>query len=161
MVAPWVENEMTTVDLKDKRLNKRLQEVLSQLGAHPRASIPAACGGHAEMTAAYRLFDNPKATFSSVLGPHEVATQKRIARQKVALLGQDTTEVDATRPGQQMEGAGPLDGNARRGLLLHPLHGFTPDGTPLGTLDALVWAREEGVKCASLSRAERAAPPST
>ncbi len=57
MVAPWVLDEMKTADLKDKRLNRRLREVLSQLGGHPTASIPAACGGHAEMTAAYRLFD--------------------------------------------------------------------------------------------------------
>jgi len=45
MLAPWVTDEMKTVDLKDKRLNDRLGEVLSQLGGHPTASIPAACGG--------------------------------------------------------------------------------------------------------------------
>ncbi|MCH8992322.1 MAG: transposase, partial [Acidobacteria bacterium] len=52
MVSPWVLDEMKTVDLKDKRLNKRLTEVLSQLGGQPTASIPAACGGYAETTAA-------------------------------------------------------------------------------------------------------------
>jgi hypothetical protein len=46
---------MKSVDLKDKRLNERLQHVLSQLSGHPTASIPAACGGYAEMTAAYRM----------------------------------------------------------------------------------------------------------
>ncbi len=54
MAVPWVLDEMKTADLKDKRLNDRLSEVLSQLGGHPTASIPAACGGHTEMTAAYR-----------------------------------------------------------------------------------------------------------
>jgi len=58
MVESWMTGEMESVDLKDKRLNKRLTEVLSQLSAHPTASIPAACGGYAEMAAAYRLFDN-------------------------------------------------------------------------------------------------------
>jgi len=160
MVAPWVVNEMARVDLKDKRLDNRLCEVLSQLGAHPTASIPAACGGHAEMTAAYRLFDNPKATFTGIQEPHQVATRQRIAEQAVVLLAQDTTEVDLTRPEQQVVGAGPLDGGTRRGALLHLLHAFTPDGTPLGTLDALVWTRDdEGVTCASLSRAERVAIP--
>ncbi len=159
MVIPWVLDEMKTVDLKDKRLNCRLQEVLSQLGAHPTASIPAACGGHAEMTAAYRLFDNDHATFGAILGPHTDATRKRIASHPVVLLVQDTSEIDLTRPEQQVAGAGPLDGGARRGVFLHPLHAFTPDGTPLGTVDALTWVREEEVVCASLSRGERAAMP--
>lgn len=150
---------METADLKDKRLNDRLREVLSQLGGRPAFSIPAACGGHAEMTAAYRLFDNEKATFESILQPHMDATRKRMADQAVVLAVQDTTEVDVTRPAQQVAGAGPLDGGARRGLLLHPLHCFTPDGTPLGTVHAQQWVRAEEVINASLSRAERAAIP--
>ena len=52
MLASWVLDEMQTADLKDQRLNHRLATVLSQLGECPMASIPAACGGHAEMTAA-------------------------------------------------------------------------------------------------------------
>ena len=39
------------------------------------------------------------------------------------------------------------------------MHAFTPDGTPLGTVHATAWVREEGTVCASLSRAERAAIP--
>jgi hypothetical protein len=159
MVAPWVSNEMATVDLKDKRLNNRLREVLSQLSGHPTASIPTACGGHAEMTAAYRLFDNEKATVEGILRPHADATRQRVAQHGVVILAQDTTEVDVTRPEQQVKGAGFLDGSARRGALLHALHAFTPDGTPLGTLHALAWVRAEEVVCASLSRSERAAMP--
>ena len=49
MVVPWVLDEMKTADLKDRRLNNRLREVLSRLGGHPTLSIPAACGGHTEM----------------------------------------------------------------------------------------------------------------
>ena len=159
MVAPWVVDEMKTANLKDKRLNARLKEVLSQLGGRPTASIPAACGGHAEMTAAYRLLDNDKATFDAILQPHIDATRERIAAHPVVLLVQDTSEIDMTRPTQQVAGAGPLDGGGRRGALLHPLHAFTPDGTPLGTVDVRTWIREEEVVCASLSRAQRAAKP--
>jgi hypothetical protein len=159
MATPWVINEMRTADLNDKRLNNRLQEVLSQLAAHPTASIPAACGGRADMVAAYRLFDNEKATFQNILRPHADATRQRIAAQGVVVLVQDTSEVDVTRPHRQMEGAGPLDGDSRRGALLHPLHAFTPDGTPLGTISATAWVRQEETVCASLSRAERAATP--
>ena len=160
MVVPWVLDEMKTADLKDKRLNNRLKDVLSQLGGHPTASIPAACGGHAEMTAAYRLFDNEKATFEAILQPHIDATRQRIALHSVVVVAQDTSEIDVTRPEQRVTGAGPLDGGARWGALLHPLHAFTPDGTPLGTLHALTWVRgEPDERCASLSRSQRAAIP--
>ena len=121
MMAPWVVDEMKAADLKDKRLDNRLREVLSQLGAHPTASIPAACGGYAEMAAAYRLFDNEKATFASILRSHSEVTRERMAQQSVAVLAQDTTEVDVTRPGQGVAGAGPLDGGARRGGAVAPV----------------------------------------
>lgn len=159
MLPAWVMDEMKTVSLNDKRLDERLRVVLSQLAEHPTASIPAACGGHAEMTAAYRLFDNEKATFEKILEAHADATRQRIAAQPVVVFVQDTSEIDLTRPQKRVSGAGPLDGGARVGALLHPLHAFTPDGTPLGTLDAMAWAREEGRKCANLSRAQRAAIP--
>jgi hypothetical protein len=158
MLAAWVLEEMKTANLADKRLNKRLQTVLAQLAEHPMASIPAACGGHAEMTAAYRLFDNEKATFTKILEAHGEATRERIAAQPVVVLAQDTTEVDLTRP-QPMSGVGPLDGGARVGALLHLLHAFTPDGTPLGTTQAMAWTRNEAGKCAGLSRRARLTTP--
>jgi hypothetical protein len=159
MLAPWVIAEMKTAELNDKRLNDRLREVLSQLADRPTASIPAACGGRAEMVAAYRLFDNDKATFDNVLQAHRDATRDRMAAQPLVLLVQDTTEVDLTRPEQQVVGAGPLDGESRRGALLHLLHAFTPDGTPLGTAWGTAWVRDEEVGCSRLSRAQRAATP--
>jgi hypothetical protein len=143
MLAPWVADEMKTAELHDKRLNQRLCVILNALAQHPTASLPAACGGRAELEAAYRFFDNEKTTFDKVLQPHFEATRRRMAAQKVVLFVQDTTEVDLTRPQQQVLGAGPLDGSNRRGAFLHPLHAFAPDGTPLGTVAAEAWAREE------------------
>ena len=66
-----------------------------------------------------------------------------MAEQAVVILVQDTTEIDLTRPQQQVIGAGPLDGSPRRGMFLHVLHALTPDGTPLGTVDATVWTRSD------------------
>jgi hypothetical protein len=143
MWTPWVEDELQTVDLKDKRLDTRLGEVLSQLSARPEAGLPQAAGGRTELTALYRLFDNPKASFEAVLAPHVAATRRRVAAEPWVLVPQDTTELDVTRPASAVTGVGPLGGGSRRGLLVHVLHAFTPDGTPLGTLDAQWLAREE------------------
>jgi hypothetical protein len=153
--------EMSTTDLNDPRLNRRLQEVLSQLAAHPTASIPAACGGRAEMEAAYRLFDNERVTFDNVLQSHQEATRRRMAEQRVVVLAQDTTDIDLTRPQQPVKGAGPLSSEGSRvGALLHLLSAFTPDGTPLGTVHAQAWTREEAApRRQSLTQAQRHATP--
>jgi Transposase DNA-binding/Transposase Tn5 dimerisation domain len=143
MLAPWVIEEMKRVDLGDARLNARLFKLLDEFGSRPTASIPAACGGYAEMAAAYRFCDNEKVTFSKVLQPHIEATRVRVAANPVVLMVQDTTEIDVTRPMQQVKGAGPLDGDSRRGALLHVLHAFTPDATPLGTVGAEVLIRDD------------------
>lgn len=160
MLAPWIAEELKTADLKDRRLNQRLAEVLSQLAAHPTASIPAACGGRAEMEAAYRLFDNDEVTFENILQSHQEATQRRIASQGVVIAAQDTTEIDFTRPQTQVRGAGPLSDGDRRGAFLHLLHAFTPDGTALGTVAATPWIREEGPSLQqSLTPAQRKKRP--
>ena len=144
MIAPWARDEVAGARFGDKRLDERFAILLSDLGDRPILSIPAACGGRAEMEAAYRFFDNDKVTFEKVIEPHVSQTKERMAEQKVVLLVQDTTEVDLTRPDQEVEGAGELDG-PRRGVLLHAMHAFSPDALPLGTAWAEVLNRTEGV----------------
>ena len=136
MVAAWAEQEMKSVDLGDERLDARIAIVLSDLGNHPNESIPAACKGRAEMQAAYRFFDNDKVSFEKVLAPHIRQSLQRMAGHETVLLVQDSSEIDLTRPEQAVAGAGRLD-QSRQGIVVHPLHGFTPDGTPLGT----AWAQ--------------------
>ena len=133
MIAPWAREEMATADLNDKRLNHRLLQVLSDLGERPTASIPAACGGHNETVAAYRFFDNDKVTYDKVLQPHYTCTRQRVAAQATVLFIQDTTEMDLTRPQQQVAGAGPMGHATRRGAFAHLVEAFTTDGTPLGS----------------------------
>ena len=105
MIAPWAQDETAGANLGDTRLNQRLAEVLSSTGNHPTLSIPAACRGRAEMTAAYRFYDNDKVTLAKVLEPHIQQTRTRCAAQPVVLAVQDTSEVDVTRPEQQWLGS--------------------------------------------------------
>ena len=135
MCAPWAVEEATGANFGDKRLNDRMAVVLSDLGTRPNVSIPAACKGRSEMHAAYRFFANKSVTFEKVLEPHVQRTLQRMSGQETALLIQDTTEIDLSRPNSVVCGVGNLDG-VRRGILLHEMQAFTPDGTPLGT----VWA---------------------
>jgi hypothetical protein len=133
--------------------------LLSALGNRPNLSIPAACGGKAEIAAAYRFFDNEKVTFDKVLEAHITRTLERLRGQKTVLLVQDTTEIDLTRPEREVAGAGTLDG-VRPGVLLHEMQAFGPDGVPLGTVWAEVINRTEGVSHASRKkRSERQRTP--
>ena len=144
MIAPWAIEEVGASNLGDARLDERLVVLLSDLGSRPNLSIPAACGGRAETKAAYRFFDNDKTTFEKVIEPHIANSKARMAQQELVLLVQDTSEIDVTRPEQEVEGAGELDG-PRRGVLLHEMLAFTPDRIPLGTVWAELLNRTEGV----------------
>lgn len=154
MVAAWAQQEAGSVDLGDERLDARMAILLSDLGNRPNLSIPSACRGRAEMQAAYRFFDNDKVSFQKVLAPHARRTLERMAEQPVVLLVQDTSEIELTRPQMEVEGVGELDG-FRRGILLHALHGFTPDGTPLGTVWSEQLNRTEGVSHEATARKEQ------
>ena len=63
MSTEWIHQELETVDLNDKRLDRRFGEVLLALSQQPNVSIPAACGGYAETMAAYRFFSNEKGNY--------------------------------------------------------------------------------------------------
>jgi hypothetical protein len=134
--------ELSDAHFGDRRLSKRLGRIADRLAKQPNLSIPGATEGRAEMEAAYRFFDNGKVTPAAIVAPHIVSTRQRIAAVEVALLVQDTTELDLTRPEQQMQGVGPLDCESRFGLHYHPLLGFTAEGLCLGTLWSKTWARE-------------------
>lgn len=142
MVSQWVMDELEDVELIDRRLEQRFRKLLDRLSQASTASIPAACDDRAEMVAAYRFFDNDNVQFDNVLQPHIESSYQRVAKQPVALLVQDTTELDLTRPHSEVEGAGPLQHGERCGALLHLLHAFTAEGTPLGTMFAEAWTRE-------------------
>jgi hypothetical protein len=154
MIAPWASEEMATVDLGDERLDRRAELLLSTLGGRPNLSIPAACNGRAEQKAAYGFFDNDKVTFEKVLEPHVACTRARMAEHATILVVQDTTEVDLKRPAQQVVGVGELD-EARPGFLLHEMHAFTIEGTPLGTVWAEILNRTEGVSHAPPAEKQR------
>ena len=136
-------DEVLGASFGDKRLDERLGTVAEEFASHPNVSIPAATSGRAEMEAAYRFFNNAKVTPEKILEPHFQATRKRIAQHDMVLLVQDTTELDLTRPEQQVRGAGPMDSEARRGAFLHPLEAFDLNAIPLGMAWQKSWTRDE------------------
>lgn len=154
-------DEVHGADLGDVRLSKRLTKIVERLGGLPQSSIPGATDGRAEMEAAYRFFDNSKVSPAAISEPHRQATLERARQSDVVLLVQDTTELDVTRPGQQVAGAGPMDCESRRGGFYHPLMAFAGEGLALGTVWSKSWCREKieaGRSSAEKERAKKNTP---
>jgi len=142
MSACTLSDELCGCDFGDARLNKRACKVIDALGQRPNISIPAALTGRADIEACYRLMDNEKITPDKVLKPHADATYKRIEQEDYVLIVQDTTEIDLTRPQQQVTGAGPMDCETRRGAFFHPMVAFSYAGVALGLVGHKAWTRE-------------------
>lgn len=136
-------DEVRNVQFGDQRLTNRLERIVTRLGEKPNMSIPAASDGRAEMEAAYRFFDNRKVTPGAIVKSHRKATLERIRQVSVAYLVQDTTEVDLTRPEEQVAGAGPIECESRLGAFYHPLIAFDEQSVAMGTVWSKTWAREE------------------
>ena len=131
MSAFNLSDELRGCDFGDTRLNNRACEIIDALGEKPNVSIPAALAGRADIEACYRLMDNAKVVPQKVLQPHVEATYKRVAQEDFVLVVQDTTEIDLTRPKQQVRGAGPMECEARRGAFFHPMVAFNYAGVAL------------------------------
>jgi hypothetical protein len=71
--------------------------------------------------------------------PTRIATFWRTRSMSIA-SAKNGTELDFN--GQEADGLGPLNYEARRGMYLHPTYAVTPGREPLGVLDAWMWARE-------------------
>ena len=142
MCAVDLADEFQGCKFGDERLNKRAGFIARLLGLLPNVSIPAAMKARAGLEACYRFFNNAKVSPAKILQPHIEATYRRIEQVDFVLLVQDTTEIDLTRPQQQVKGAGPMDSESRRGAFLHPLVAFDFDGVALGIVGHKSWTRE-------------------
>ena len=135
--------ELAGCQFGDARLTKRAKRLADALSQKPNISIPAALQSKGDIEACYRFFNNEKVTPEKILQPHIERTHQRINQIDFVLLVQDTTELDLTRPEQQVEGAGPMDCESRRGAFYHPLIAFDANGVALGIVGQQSWTREE------------------
>ena len=93
----WVEAEVTGLQLRDQRLERRLRRLMEAMAATPGEPIPVSCGDWAATKAAYRFFDNPKISESGMMAGHFASTALRFAQhvarsEAPVLILQDTTE---------------------------------------------------------------------
>jgi Transposase DNA-binding/Transposase Tn5 dimerisation domain len=142
----WVTQEFARADLRDKRLDRRLAKTAEQLAKSPASPINEACGTWASTQAAYRLFNNPKASPPRILKPHWEATAQRMAGCGGPVLAMQDTVFFSYGTHVKTRGLGPIGkSNAAhdRGLVMHNALVFTTSGVPLGIVSQNIWARGE------------------
>ena len=100
--------ELQGLSLGDERLNKRSRKVIEALAANPEASVNAAMNGWADTQAAYRLFNNSKASTSRILKPHREATAQRMAGCGGAVLVMQDTVFFSYGTHVKTRGLGPI-----------------------------------------------------
>ena len=133
-------DELVGIDCGDQRLNRRSQKVLESLSVNTQASINGSFATWSETQAAYRLLDNPRVTPEAVLKPHAEATLRRMAGTPVALIVQDTTELDYSK--HPPKDAKCLTKPDRLGLYLHVQLAVTSEGLPLGVVGSHTFDRD-------------------
>ena len=140
--ADWCAHELAGLDLGDQRRQQRAVQILAARWQQPQASFHGSFSSWTPAKGAYGLIEHASRAISlaSLLRPHAEATQARMAAEPLVLLPQDTTGLNYTGL-RQTTGLGPLGEEKGRGLWLHSLLAFRPDGVPLGVLAAECWAR--------------------
>lgn len=138
----WIEQELATAQLGDKRLLQRMKLILARLSQSPLASIKAAFRGWAELMGAYRFFNNKRTSVEAVLAPHRNATLRRVQEHPRVLLLQDTTELDYSLK-KELKGTGPLSDLSRQGFFAHNHVVITPERLPLGVWRTDIHARDQ------------------
>lgn len=137
----WAAEEFGSLAL-DARLVRRTQKIARDFFARPAANIPQACDSPAAAKAAYRFFDHPQTTMQTLLSGHYDSTLQRLREYPLVLAVCDSTSFNYSTQ-LATTGLGPIGSSVDGaiGLHLHETLIFTPDGTPLGLIDAKCWAR--------------------
>jgi hypothetical protein len=159
----WAENEFGGACLGDQRLGKRLVDSARAMAQQPGASFSSVEKGNwPAVKGYYRLIDHPddsEVTPEAILAPHQQRVIQRMMAQPLVLCIQDGSDLNFSgldaceglgRIGTNQTGAG------SQGLHLHSMLAVTPDGLPLGVLDARLQAPE--AKSPEDTRPTRAIP---
>lgn len=145
--AQWAQQQFAGVNLRDKRLNKRLISVATMMARDAGGSIPQQNKLWAQTKGAYRLFNHQRVTFDAVSQPHWQQTRQQCQQQPgVVLLIQDTTWLDySAHPSKEGMGWCGSD-QSGSGLFLHSVLAVRPHADAgaqvLGVAWGTIWARQ-------------------
>lgn len=144
----WAQQEFGGCELGDVRLTAQLVKVAQNKGRQPSGSYARACGGDRhQLKNYYRLMNKDRDHLSADawMHGHREQTIRRLANEKVALIVQDTMDLNfSTR--LHCENLGQIGTNQMgaksKGLKMHSALALNIRGVPLGVLRVQQWAPE-------------------
>lgn len=155
----WAMEEFDSVDLADKRLDRRLTTICESLADSPESLISQACDDWAETKAAYRFFDNERVKADEIMRAHSLKTVARSDSHETILAIQDTSYLVYTSHAKttglgeiSMKKGRNVDKIYSKGLVMHTCMAVTTEGLPLGILNQSIFARKPNDKTSKISR---------
>lgn len=121
----WAKRTFGVCNLKDLRRTGRAVKAAARMASNASASLPAQMQTWKETIALYRMLDEEDVTFEALMQPHFQQTREHVEHQSVALLVQDTTDLDFSHR-QKMDGLGQIGNQQGRGLFLQTVLAVVP-----------------------------------
>ncbi len=153
MSSEWIEEEVADSTMPDERLKGRLGKTLEKLSHCPERSIPASCSDWGDTLGTYRLLDNERLTPEAILSGHRAATVRRMDKEAMVLVAQDTTEVTFKR--HYPIGMGTLKAPETERHYWHSSVALTAGRVNLGGLKSTCWQRLQRLTPQQRRRPER------
>ena len=96
MTAQWAVAELQFASISDRRRQKRLVRIVSDLASQPHATVPQASGDWAATQGAYDFWSSPRVSSEAIARAHQRSTLVRVKAHPIVLAIQDTTELNFT-----------------------------------------------------------------
>ena len=145
------EEDFSSIDFGDKRINARLKNTIESMRKNTKESILGALEERSQAKAFYRLLSNEKLDLGLMTEAVRKATIERMSG--TVLLIQDTSDVNLNGH-KKTEGLG-YSSEHVRGVKLHSCIAVHSEGMPLGLVAQFYETRPEAKS--SLTKAEKAA----
>jgi len=130
----------------DKRLDKRLAQLMEPLSAIPRANLSQALGRWVNVKAGYRFMNNKRVSHTALIDLQRQATLQRLQADEgsVVLAVQDTTSFNFASH-KAVTGLGVVEDNRSAGFFAHSTLMVTDQGVRLGLVAQQVWSRPQNL----------------
>jgi hypothetical protein len=152
-ISEWAQQEFGSVQVGDTRRTRRAVALARDLGQHPAASLPIACGAWSALKSSYRLLHAAGATREALSTPHWQHTRQAAGAAGVTLFISDLTELDYTTR-TTLTDLGEIGDGRGRGFHVHTTLAYRPDeGAVLGVAAQQTFRRHPS----PLTRAQRRA----
>lgn len=146
-VEQWAENELASVELGDKRRDRRARSILATFARRPGGSVTGMAEDHTEATAIYRFLRNDAVRPQAIQAALRDAALGRLGDEETVIVAQDTTCLNYTTH-HATSGMGPLgagDGSKGYGMFVHSAIAISESGVPLGPVHQQTWSRSKKI----------------